>query len=115
MATKTPARLDKEVLFKDMGYEPHPGQLEVHRSAKKRRVLACGVRWGKSWAAAAEGLAAAMEPRERSIGWVVAPTLDLAERVFNQIVLVAASHLRHRIVTLKEHERRLVLLNLGGG
>jgi hypothetical protein len=62
-----------------------------------------------------EALAAAMEPREHSVGWVVAPTYDLADRVFNQIVVVVASHLRHRIVSLKEHERRLVIRNLGGG
>src|SRR5207253_1062165 len=80
-----------------------------------RRVVACGVRWGKTWAAAMEALAAAMQPSERSIGWVVAPTYDLCERVFGQIVVVVASHLRHRIVSLKEHERRLVLRNMGGG
>ncbi len=107
--------LDKRALFADLGYEPHEGQQAIHNSLAPRRVVACGVRWGKTWAAAMEGLAAAMEPRERSIGWVVAPTYDLAERVFNQVVLVVASHLRHRIVSLKEHERRLVLRNMGGG
>src|ERR1043165_7552413 len=108
-------RLDKEALFKQLGYAPHEGQLLVHRSRAPRRVLACGVRWGKTWAAAMEALAAAMEPREHSVGWVVAPTYDLADRVFNQIVVVVASHLRHRIVSLREHERRLVIRNLGGG
>src|SRR5262245_12538763 len=108
-------RLSKRVLFGDLGYEPHPGQLAVHESTAPRRVLASGVRWGNTLCAAMEALAAAMEPRERSMGWVVAPTYDLCERVFNQIVLIAASHLRHRIVTLKEHERRLVLRNMGGG
>lgn len=108
-------RLNKSALFRELGYEPHPGQLLVHRSRAPRRVVACGVRWGKTMCAALEGLAAALEPRERSIGWVVAPTYDLAERVYNQIALTAASHLRHRIVSLKEHERRLVLRNLGGG
>jgi hypothetical protein len=115
MPETTPRLLDKRALFADLGYEPHPGQREIHSSNAPRRVVACGVRWGKTWAAAMEALAAAMEPRERSIGWVVAPTYDLAERVFNQVVLVVASHLRHRIVSLKEHERRLVLRNLGGG
>src|SRR5260221_5438244 len=107
--------LDKRALFADLGYEPHEGQQAIHNSLAPRRVVAWGVRWGKTWGAAMEGLAAAMEPRERSIGWVVAPTYDLAERVFNQVVLVVASHLRHRIVSLREHERRLVLRNMGGG
>jgi Terminase RNaseH-like domain/Terminase large subunit, T4likevirus-type, N-terminal len=111
----TSKRLDKRALFKLVGYEPHAGQLEIHLSRAPRRVVACGVRWGKTWAAAMEALAAAMQPAERSIGWVVAPTYDLSERVFSQIVIVVASHLRHRIVSLKEHERRLVLRNMGGG
>ena len=62
-----------------------------------------------------EALAAALEPRDRSMGWVVAPTYDLADKVFREIVVIAAEHLRHRIVTLKENEKRLVLRNLGGG
>jgi hypothetical protein len=114
-ATTDPPRVSKRELFRALGYQPHPGQVEVHRSRAARRVVACGVRWGKTLCAAMEGLAAAMEPRERSIGWVVAPTYDLSERVFSAIVVAAASHLRHRIVALKEHEHRLVLRNLGGG
>jgi len=62
-----------------------------------------------------EAIAAAMQPTDRSIGWIVAPTYDLSERVFNQIVVTVAEHLRHRLVTLKEHERRIVLRNMGGG
>src|SRR5262249_56617611 len=108
-------RLDKEALFAQVGYQPHPGQLLVHRSRAKRRVLACGVRWGKSLCAAMEAVAAALEPRKRSMGWVVAPTLDLADKVYREIVMVAAEHLKHRIVDLKQHEKKLVLRNLGGG
>jgi len=112
---KTLPSLDKQALFADLDYEPHPKQLDVHLSPAPRRVVACGVRWGKTRCAAMEGLAAALEPRERSIGWVVAPTYDLADRVFRELVILAAEHFRHRIVTLKEHERKIVLRNLGGG
>ncbi len=118
MPLQTPARrlaLDKDALFARLRYEPHPGQLEVHRSNAPRRVLACGVRWGKTLCAAMEGLAAALEPRDRSIGWVVAPTYDLADKIFRELVILTAEHLRHRIITLKESERKLVLRNLGGG
>ncbi len=115
MGQTTNATFSKRALFQMLGYGPHSGQVEVHRSLAPRRVVACGVRWGKTLAAAAEGIAAAMAPADRSVGWVVAPTYDLADRVFREIVLLAASHLRHRIVALKEHERRLVLRNLGGG
>lgn len=109
------AKLNKQALFALCEYEPHPGQVLVHESKAPRRVMACGVRFGKSMSAAMEGLAAAMEPRPVSKGWVVAPTYELSKRVFDQIVITAASHLRHRIVTLKEHEHLLVLRNLGGG
>jgi hypothetical protein len=115
MDRKVAKRFQKAKFFADLGYEPHAGQREIHLSEAPRRVVACGVRWGKTWAAAMEALAAAMTPSERTIGWVVAPTYDLCERVFSQIVIVVASHLRHRIVSLKEHERRLVIRNMGGG
>jgi len=108
-------RLKKRELFSALGYEPHPGQVLVHRSKASRRVLACGVRWGKSLCAASEGIAAAMGPSKRSMGWVVAPTFELADKVFREIVILAAEHLRHRIISLKEHEKRLVLRNVAGG
>src|SRR5262245_10578336 len=111
----TMGRFNKEAFFRDLSYEPHPGQEEIHASAASRRIVACGVRWGKTLCAAMEGLAAAMEPKDRSMGWVVAPTYDLADKVYREIVLIAASHLRHRIVTLKENERKLVLSNMAGG
>src|SRR5678815_4878676 len=82
-AKRRVARLNKEALFARLEYEPTPGQLEVHRSRAPRRVLACGVRWGKSTLAAHEAIAAAMIPAEHSIGWVVAPTYDLSRRVFD--------------------------------
>ena len=107
--------IDREALFADLGYEPHPGQLEVHRSRASRRILACGVRWGKSRCAAMEAIVAALMPRERSMGWIVAPTYDLSDKVFREIVVLVAEHFRHRIVVLKESEKRLVLRNLGGG
>ena len=109
------AQLNKSALFRDLGYEPHDGQCQVHVSSAPRRVLACGVRWGKTRCAAMESLAAMLQPRERSMGWVVAPTYDLSEKVVREIFVVAAEHLRHRIVTLKEHEKRLVIRNFAGG
>ncbi len=112
---RTRKRISKRALFRDLGYAPHPGQLEIHLSSAPRRIVACGVRWGKTLCAAMEGVAAALEPCERSVGWVVAPTYDLADRVFREIQLIAGNHLRHRIVTMKEHERRLVLRNMAGG
>jgi hypothetical protein len=111
----TNSRFSKRRFFEDLRYEPHPGQRAIHESPASRRIVAAGVRWGKTRAAAMEGLAAAMEPKERSMGWVVAPTYDLAEKVFREIVFISGTHLRHRIVALKESEKRLVLRNMAGG
>jgi terminase large subunit-like protein len=108
-------RLNKAAFFRALGYEPHPGQWAIHDSPAPRRIVACGVRWGKTLCAAMEGLTAAMQPNKRSMGWVVAPTYDLCDKVFRELVVLAAEHLRHRIVTLKESDRRLLLRNLSGG
>jgi hypothetical protein len=113
--TQNRPRLDKMALFARLGYQPHPGQLEIHKSNAPRRVVACGVRWGKSLCAAMEATAAALQPAERSIGWCVGPTYDLSDRIFREVELIATKHLRHRIIALRESERRLILRNLGGG
>jgi hypothetical protein len=106
---------DKLALFADLGYEPHAGQLAIHRSNARYRVVGCGVRWGKTTAAAMEGVSAAIAPAERSIGWVVAPTYDLADRVFREIEVIVLERLRHRLIVKKEAERRILLRNLAGG
>jgi hypothetical protein len=108
-------RLDKDSFFRDVGYTPHAGQNEIHSSTAPRRIVACGVRWGKTRCAAMEGVSAAMEPRKTSIGWVVAATYDLANKVFREIIVICAEKLRHRIVTLKENDKILVLRNMSGG
>ena len=107
--------LNKLAFFEDLGYVPHDGQLEIHLDDHPRRIVACGVRWGKTVCAAMEGLAAAMEPQERSYGWVVAPTYDLANKVFREILRLAREHLNHHIVTASESKGLLVLRNMGGG
>src|SRR5262245_42426426 len=109
------SRIRKDVFFRDLGYEPHPGQREIHQADAPRRVVACGVRWGKTVCAAMEGLAAAVSPAQRSGGWICAPTYDLADRVFREIQLVATTRLRHRLITMREAERKVVLRNMGGG
>jgi len=107
--------LSKPALFAQLGYTPHPGQALVHRSRAKRRILCTGSRFGKSMCAAMEAVAAALEPRKRSMGWCVGPTLELADKVFREIVIVVAANLKHRLVELKQHDKKLVLRNLGGG
>jgi hypothetical protein len=112
---KPQPRFDKQTFFKDLGYTPHPGQLEIHLDQHSRRVVACGVRWGKTMCAAMEGLAAAMAPRKQSMGWVAAPTYDLANKVFRVLVHCAHEHLKYHIVRYSESSGVLVLRNMAGG
>src|SRR5262249_19754670 len=85
------------------------------KSNAPRRVLCTGVRWGKTKCAAMEALAAAMQPKAQSVGWITSVTYDLADHVYRELVVCVAEHLRHRIVTLREHDKQLVLRNVGGG
>lgn len=107
--------LNKATLFEDLGYFPHDGQWLVHQSTASRRVLACGVRWGKSTCAAMEMVAALLEPRRQTLGWIVAPTYDLTDRVFLVTVRVFEQHLAHRVREYLPRERILTIRNLGGG
>lgn len=107
--------LDKAKLFADLGYEPHAGQWLLHRSRARRRVLACGVRWGKSTCAAMEAVAALMEPREEALGWIVAPTYGLTKAIFERVRIVVMQKLSHRVVEDDEGEYRLTVTNLAGG
>ena len=61
-------RLRKRALFAQLGYAPHPVQLEIHRSRAKRRVVACGTRFGKTLCATMEAIAALLEPCESKLG-----------------------------------------------
>ena len=107
--------ISKPNLFRSLGYEPHEGQWLVHESAARRRVVACGARWGKTLCAAHEGIAAALEPCEASLGWVCGPTYDLARRVFGRMQLVVMEHLEHRLVAINERERWFQIRNMAGG
>lgn len=109
------ARLNKEAFFRDLNYAPHAGQLKIHNSSAPRRIVACGVRWGKSKCASMEALASAMEPAERSTGWVVAPTYELADKVYREILVTIGTHLKHRLVSIRENEKRCILRNMAGG
>lgn len=114
-----PGIVDKFEFFRMLGYEPHPVQRQVHLSKAPRRVLSCGVRWGKTKCAAMEACFAAVEPTApRSTirrGWVVAPTYDLADKVFREIVLIFAEHLKPLIIKMSESDRLLRVHNMGGG
>lgn len=108
-------RLRKLDLFRSLGYEPHPAQLQVHRSKAKRRVVASGVRVGKSTIGTFECVAYLLQPRERALGWLVGPTHDLASRIFRRVVQVFHEKLPHRVLSFDPRQHSLVIANLGGG
>src|SRR5262245_55015180 len=113
--TTMPRVLNKRLLCQDLGYEPHPGQWQIHMSRRSRRVVACGVRWGKTTCAVLEGIAAALHPADHSVGWVCAPTYDLCDRVYREMQRVLMERLNHRVLQMRESDRRIVLRNMAGG
>lgn len=115
MTVGKPLRLRRGDLFRSLGYVPHPGQLEVHRSRAPRRVVACGTRWGKSTLAVYETIAALLEPRGKTLGWIVAPTYELTSRVFGRVVDVLHERLRHRVVVYSQQGHWIQVVNLAGG
>ena len=70
-----------------VAYEPHPGQRPVHfpEPGEEHRyyVASAGQRAGKSLTAAAEVTTAMGMPGQRL--WIVAPTYDLADKVFDEV------------------------------
>ncbi|MEQ1735728.1 MAG: hypothetical protein ABL886_04930 [Rhodoglobus sp.] len=119
MTTKPKKRrelgLDKEALFAYLGYQPHPGQSEVHRSIAKRRVVACGTRFGKSTLGVFECVAALLHPRDRAMGWLIAPQYTLCNRIFLRVVETVQSRMPHRIASLDSRGRSIKVVNLSGG
>src|SRR5689334_1833105 len=109
------ARVNKAGLFKLVGYVPHPGQQLVHDSLARFRLLGCGARWGKSMAAAMEAVAALLHPADRARGWVVAPSRDLVDRIFERVLAVMNEHFASRIADQDARSQRLIVRNLGGG
>ncbi|MCC7170123.1 MAG: hypothetical protein IT459_06725 [Planctomycetes bacterium] len=112
---KRTTKVNKSALFELVGYTPHAGQWEVHNSTASRRIVACGVRWGKSTCAAMECVAALLDPAHARLGWVVAPTYDLTQRVHLAVLQVFRTSLKHRLKEYAERDRMIVVRNLGGG
>ena len=86
-------------------YEPHEGQRQFHDSTKRFRILACGSRWGKSRAAALEGLYDLFKDSNRR-GWIVAPTYELASKVFHYVIefMLSSPVTANMILRHSEHD-----------
>lgn len=113
--TRPSLGLRKLALFQHLGHAPHAAQLLVHRSTAKRRVVACGVRWGKSTLGVHEAIAELLWPRAKGLGWLVGPTYETTKRIGERVVATLQHAMPHRIVELDARERSITVANLGGG
>jgi len=84
--------LTKEDIFDEVGYFPHPGQWDIHRSMARHRVASCGRRYGKSQVGGNELTPEALathaiqnnliQDRKRREFWIVGPEYSDAEKEF---------------------------------
>jgi hypothetical protein len=104
--------LNKAKLWEILGYKPSPEQLAVHSSPARFRVNVQGRRSGKSYSAAKEVLPYLLVPNNRC--WVVAPTLDLANKIVREIQLDIVRNLKLPIAFKKEVSGSLHYMKLAG-
>lgn len=79
------AAVNKEQLFRAVGYVPHPKQWLYHLSDARFRTACCGRRFGKSTMAGRDLETRLMNPTRRERYWIVGPTYDLGEKEFRVI------------------------------
>lgn len=75
--------VDKAKFFKMIGYQPHPKQVDFHRSKARFKVASCGRRFGKTVMTAKDIEPLLLVPNQRV--WLVGPTYNLAEKEFRII------------------------------
>ena len=81
--------MNEEVLQKKIGFVPHKGQSEVINSSSRDIAICAGRRWGKSAICAYIALKQLLEGDivgKPIKAWIVSPTYDLSQRVFEYLV-----------------------------
>jgi len=75
------------VLQKSIKWTPHDGQKIVLKSKEREKIICAGRRWGKSVIAAYIVVKTFLElvPTGNAKIWIVAPTYDLTNKVFNYV------------------------------
>ena len=77
--------LRKDLYFEATGYEPHPGQVQVHYDGHRHRVLCNGRRWGKTYLGGKEVEPTAFLRNRRGEpqrGWIIGPNYADCEKEF---------------------------------
>jgi hypothetical protein len=62
-----------------------------------------------------EAVTALLEPRDRTVGWLVAPTYDVCRRIYTGLCGAITQKLGHRVIELSPREQKIVVTNLAGG
>jgi len=62
-----------------------------------------------------EIVAALLQPGDRTLGWIVAPSRDLCDRILQRVVMTFNQYLAHRVVEWEPRQQRLIVRNLSGG
>lgn len=90
-------------------YAPHPGQRLFHESEARFRVLSCGRRWGKTKAAVAEGIKAAISGSDSAKfrGWHVAPTWDTGRETWDETFQVLGGNMWHLVERVHKTEHTI--------
>lgn len=92
LSDDTVVELDWDEVFEQIGYVPHPGQLKVHQSDARNRVVAAGRRFGKSRIGGTELFPEALvtfqmrqyleDVSQRREFWIVGPEYSDSEKEF---------------------------------
>lgn len=125
-----PASIDKFAIFRVIGHKPDEWQRLAHHAVSKFYyvLLACGVRVGKTYFSVHEVVAQAVTPSKHSVPpseenprgewvgsriWIVAPTYDLADRVFLPVLRILRKHFPQFVEGFSERDGVIHLV--GGG
>ena len=99
-------------MWKLVGYEPTPQQLNVHNSQARFRINCQGRRSGKSYSAAYEILPYLLTPNTR--GWIVSPSYNLSQKIARIIKEDIMVKLKLPIENKKEVNGDLYYMKLAG-
>jgi len=83
---------NQQRFFSETRYTPHSGQQKFHNSKARFRAMTCGRRWGKSLSASREAMKA-MVKKPDQLGWIVAPTYELSNKVFREVYWAFHKHM----------------------
>ena len=73
----------QEAIFKSIGYNPSPVQIEFHESPARFKFLGAGARFGKSLCGSMDVITDILKPNTR--GWICGPSYDQPSKEFRYI------------------------------